>query len=87
MRTLAELASEALQVQNACNLSGILNSWLASVRRLRALCPSLGTDQINRHPINRLWASKVHDLAGMGLSDIDRYGEASDWCENESEAR
>jgi hypothetical protein len=79
-RTLADLAREALAVQNACNLSGVVHGWSRSISRLRELLPDLGTDGYNRHPINQLWASKVHDLTGMGLSDLDAYGKADEEC-------
>ena len=38
------------------------------------------TDAICNHPVTRLWASKLHDLANMGLSDFDRFGEAYAAC-------
>jgi hypothetical protein len=64
MRTIAELAKEALDVQNASNLSGLIQSWSESIRELRENLPNAGTDEINRHPINALWSYKVVDLTG-----------------------
>jgi len=63
-RTLQTLAREALRVQDACNLSGVVHSFARAISRLRALEPTLGTDQINRHPIVVAWCSKVADLSG-----------------------
>jgi hypothetical protein len=36
-RTLAQLAQEALTVQDACNLSGVVHGWSRSISRLREL--------------------------------------------------
>ena len=79
-----ELAQEAIDIQNACNPMGLskrypevltlLRVWLDSQKQpsdTRAMC---------EHPINRLWASKLHDLATMGLSDLERFGEAYEAC-------
>ena len=55
-RTIAQLAEEVLAVQDACNLSG------RSIVRLHRLFPDYGTDAINMHPINQLWADKVAHL-------------------------
>jgi hypothetical protein len=65
MRTLSELAQEALDVQNACNLSGVVHGWSRAISDLRKLMPTADTEAINRHPINKLWADKVADLAGV----------------------
>lgn len=81
-RTLTDLAREAIQIQDASNLSGLVHGWSRSVSRLRELLPDNGTDVINRHPISQLWAAKLHELAGMGLSDSDNYGEAYDACKS-----
>lgn len=85
MRTLRELAREALAVQNACNSLGISKSFATSLQelsdRLRADGLPADTAAICRHPIHRLWASKVHDLAGMGLSDLSLYAEALGECQ------
>lgn len=62
-RTLQQLAKEALMVQGACNLSGVVHGWSRAMRRLCELC-DLGTDGRNRHPINVLWADKVKHLTG-----------------------
>jgi len=82
MRTLRQLAQEALDVQNACNPLGLSRSYAEALSDLfenRRLPASTG--DVCSHPINRLWASKLHDLAGMGISDTDRYGEAHRACQ------
>lgn len=87
MKTLKQLAQEAIDVQNACNPLGVSKRYAAMLTELRAQLNWTGepndTDAIRRHPINRMWASKLHDLAGMGLSDMDRYSEAYHWCQEQ----
>lgn len=65
-RTLKELAKEALDIQNASNLSGLVHGWSRSVKELRFRLAEIGvtdTEAINRHPINQLWADKLADLS------------------------
>lgn len=81
MRTLKELAQEAIVVQDACNLSGVVHGWHRAMEELcELLRQSGGTEFRNTHPINQLWASKCHDLARMGTSDFEAYGKAYDAC-------
>lgn len=85
MKTIQQLAQEALDVQNASNLSGVVKGWARSIQdlidRLRESGQYEGTDQINRHPINRMWASKVHDLTGMSFCDTMEYVRTMEACE------
>jgi hypothetical protein len=62
MKTIQQLASEALSVQNACNLSGVVHSFSRALTDLRANLPNAGTDEINNHPISLLYASKIESL-------------------------
>lgn len=68
-RSVAELAKEVLEVQNACNLSGVVLSWGEAIVDLRNQSPGAGTDTINHHPINVMWAAKVNELVGLGFVD------------------
>lgn len=84
MKTMKELAKEAIDVQDASVLSGVVHGWH---RAITDLCEILrtnpdfsGTDEVNHHAINKLWASKVHDLTQMGSSDIEAFSEAYDEC-------
>lgn len=84
-RTIKELAVEVLQVQDACNLSGVVHSWSRAITELRSLSPGASTETINTHPINVLWASKCRDLA-FGKEDIcaetvEQYRHAYVTCE------
>ncbi len=55
---IAKLAREALAVQDACNLSGVVLSWARAISALRSL------GERDEHPINQLWADKVAHLTG-----------------------
>jgi hypothetical protein len=83
-RPIKQLAEEALAIQNACNPLGLTKGFSGAIQdladNLRATNQPSDTRAICRHPILRLWASKLHDLAGMGSSDTERYGEAYDAC-------
>ena len=84
VKMIKKLATEAIQIQDACNGIAIANAYGKMLVDLRAALESEGqptdTDALRNHPINRLWASKIHDLAGMGLSDMSRFSDAYDWC-------
>jgi hypothetical protein len=85
VKPLWQLAQEAIDMQDACNLSGVVHSWHRSISDLRLhgrAHPTLvtGTAWLNEHPINRLFASKVHDLTGMGLSESLQFGLAYEEC-------
>lgn len=83
MRTMQELAREALQVQDACNLSGVVHGFSRAITELREILRQDGivdTAMINMNPICCLWASKIHDLARMGLSDHEAFRVAYNAC-------
>ena len=72
-RSLQQLAKEALDVQDACNLSGVAHGF---ARVMADLCHHVqNTDERNRHPIATVWANKIADLAG-----------AHDYCHHAYEA-
>jgi hypothetical protein len=64
-KSMKELAQEALDVQNACNLSGVVHGFSRAISRLRELLPNAGTDEINSHPICVAWADKIASLTGI----------------------
>jgi len=66
---------DALAVQNACNLSGILESLY---RHLPAIRVATGnTDAFNRHPVIRLFAEQIAHLSGMNIcGDLETYDAA-----------
>ncbi len=79
--TVAEAARAALQVQDACNLSGVAHSFAEAVGALweEARQRGQGTDFVNTHPISVLFASKLGDLARAESNE--RYAEALAECE------
>ena len=64
-RTLPELAREALQVQDACNLTGVANGFARAMVDLREHFPERSSYHGN--PIVRVWIDKLADLAGASL--------------------
>lgn len=75
-RTLADLAREALLVQDACNLSGVVLGFGRAVVRLRRLLEETNecsTDKVNRHPVCVLWANKIESLTGSEFSQAYRW--------------
>lgn len=79
--TIQEAAQTALQVQDACNLSGVLLAWAEDVRdAVNAACP-MGTAQRNTHPVNVLFANKCADMTGQFCDDGAPYAAAYDACE------
>jgi hypothetical protein len=57
-----QIAQEALDVQDACNLSGVVHSF---ARVMSALSErGLDTRAKNRHPAAVLFANKIADLTG-----------------------
>jgi hypothetical protein len=63
MRTLKQLAQEALDIQNACNLSGVTYSFGKMMNDLCELCQN--TAQRNTHPIVTLYLDKMNSLNGI----------------------
>ena len=61
-RTIQQLAQQALDVQDACNLSGVVHGFSRAITELRELFPDKGTDWFNEHPICALWADKIAHL-------------------------
>ena len=77
-RTWKQLANEAIQVQDACNLSGVIHSFSNTIREVRELLENegtLSTDIVNKHPICVLYSSKIASLTGseIGRSFHDAY--------------
>jgi hypothetical protein len=67
MKTWKELAQEAINVQDACNLSGVVHSFSRTITEVRELLRAEGkesTDNINSHPVCVLFSSKIASLTG-----------------------
>jgi hypothetical protein len=57
---LAVWAKQALAVQDACNLSGVVASFARMTHEMRA--SGMDTDACNRHPFSVLFSSKIASL-------------------------
>lgn len=80
MRTLRDLAINALQVQDCRNLCGVATSFSYAMRDLEEILKRSGdVSKINEHPICKLWAKRIYELSGMSDS---AFKEASNICED-----
>lgn len=61
-----KMYQDALTVQYAVNLSGVVRSWAEIMTLIWQEADAVkgGTDYVNRHPVNVLFASKVASLTG-----------------------
>lgn len=66
MKNIQDLAREAIQVQDTCNLRGVLLGYHKAMCRLAQI---VGSDYAT-HPISVLWADKVAHLAGTQYVDV-----------------
>lgn len=59
-----QIIQNAYDCQNACNLSGIINSWQRDIAILWTIAREVqqGTNWVNNHPANILYADKVSHL-------------------------
>ena len=62
-KSLQELAQDALAVQNACNPTGIVNSFHTALVQLHRHTEN--TKLTATHPITILWLDKLNSLAGI----------------------
>lgn len=83
MRTLAQLAEEAIAIQDACNLSGVVHSLDRTITDLRAIARAEGwenTPTLNNHPIVVMYVNKLSSLCN---ADHDAtFAHAYEWCNN-----
>jgi len=89
-RTEIDLIKEAIAVQDACNLSGVVHSFARSITRLwqlerekHASDPTyqLNTETINKHVVALLFADKIVSLTGTQFDNskvFEAYRTASD---------
>jgi len=63
--TYQEAGKMAIAVQDACNLSGVVQTWAKVVSALWAYAHEHGhgTTWVNQHPVNVLFVDKVAQLA------------------------
>ena len=75
----------ALLVQDACNLSGVVRSFSAVMMRIWSEARATGnsnTDWVNTHPIAVLYSSKITSLTRS--EDGPVFGVAYDLCKREA---
>ena len=59
---LAQLAQQAIDVQNACNPIAIANGMVNAMQELRKL-GIVGSEELATHPVTRLWVAKLSSLS------------------------
>ena len=67
MRTMKELCKEALDVQDASNLSGVVHAFSRSMTDLREILSkeeNFSTSKLNQHPVSIMFSSKIASLTG-----------------------
>lgn len=79
---LQKVAADALQVQDAVNLSGVVRSFAQATEVLWAEAreQGKGTEFVNHHPVSRLFAEAIACLAGGGSGDFASYHAAYAEC-------
>ncbi len=76
----------AIDVQNACNLSGVVHTFSRAMAHIwfEARKEGKGTDWVNSHPIAVLYSSKVASLTGS--HDSVQFSRAYDICRDKADA-
>jgi hypothetical protein len=77
--TEQNLLRDAMSSQGACNLGGLIHGWARAMSALQAEANALGhgTDWINKHPVNALFAEQVYFLTGSGARYSEAYAAAN----------
>ena len=78
----------ALDIQSASNISGVVLQFARDMRRINEEVRATGgdTEQVNTHPVCRLYAEQIAWLTGAGgCVDSATYWEAHDACERRVE--
>ena len=82
-RTMYDLVKNAVECQDACNLSGVVHSFSEDISRLRTLMENeegFSTTKLNCHPVSVMYASKISSLVGLGGGGMEPYSYAYNWC-------
>lgn len=88
MKTMKELAQEAIDCQNASNLSGLVHAFSRSITDLRAhlekeFGDKFSTNMVNEHPISVMFSTQIAFLtrtSGSGCENANLYRKAYEWC-------
>ena len=81
MKSLYQLAKDAHDVQDACNLIAVVTSYAEALRALRDRL-NLGSSDLANHPISRAWADKIASLTGIQAIGMDEACSAHLYVEN-----
>ena len=78
---------DAISVQNACNLSGVVKSFARVMDKIWDEARELnkGTDWVNRHPIVRLYIEQLMFLNHDGMGNSDSYQSSYEMIEKKIE--
>jgi len=80
-RIINGMWQEAIDVQSACNLSGVVHAY---AKILSVLCKTTqSTNERNRHPVCVLFSSKIASLTGS--EDTQRTADAYTACVRQAE--
>lgn len=86
VRSWKELADEALNIQNASNLSGVVLSFARVIKEVRRRLEADGKGDncnLHEHPVCVLFSSKI---ASLTFSECgDRFSDAYEWAKSTSE--
>ena len=63
MRTIAQLAKEACEVQDACNLRAVARGLVRATDDLDA--HGIAGDALREHPVTRAWVDKLASLVAV----------------------
>jgi hypothetical protein len=78
----------ALDAQSACNLSGVVLQFARDMQEVNeeVRANGGGTEEVNRHPVCRLYAEQIAWLTGGGgCNNPDTYTQAYDGCQRKVE--
>ena len=80
--TIQQMAQLAIDVQNACNLSGIVRTF-AEITSAMRMEHHFDTVMCNRHPVCVLFAFKMADMTGIDMAEqgVSAAGVAMAECE------
>lgn len=71
--TIKDLAKQAIEVQDACNLSGVVHAFSRAVTAMRVEL-NMDTPTCNGHAVTILFLDKLNSLAGIqALGDTDYF--------------
>ena len=85
MKTLQQLCQDAINVQDASNLSGVINSFSRTMTDLREILSQdsdFSTDKLNRHSIAIMYSSKIASLTYSELGE--EFSNAYLFCKDNS---